>query len=87
MPFARLIGLFPLGIGLTVLGGLWLAPFGEFHSPPLFFRIFGSIIALAFVTFGAVALSGKGLQPTRHLQNLVQQAQRVAVFVTKSAAV
>lgn len=76
MQTARLVGLFPLAIGLTVLGGLWLAPFGEFGSPPLFFRIFGSIIALAFVTFGGVALSGKGLQPTRHVQDVMQQAQR-----------
>ena len=76
MQFARLVGLFPLAIGLTVLGGLWLAPFGEFHSPPLFFRVFGSIIALAFVTFGAVALSGKALQPTHKVQELIQQTQR-----------
>ena len=40
------------GIGLTVLGFLWLSPFGEFGSPPLFFRIFGSFIAIAFVAMG-----------------------------------
>jgi DNA-directed RNA polymerase subunit RPC12/RpoP len=52
MWFARLIGIVPLGIGLTVLGFLWLTPFDEFGSPPLFFRIFGSFVALGFVLFG-----------------------------------
>ena len=52
MWFARLVGIIPLGIGLSVLGFLWLTPFNEFGSPPLFFRIFGSFIALAFVLVG-----------------------------------
>ena len=33
-------GLVFFGIGLTVIGFLWGAPFGEFGSPPLVFRIF-----------------------------------------------
>ena len=38
------------GIGLTVIGFLWTERgFGE---PPLFFKIFGSFIALAFVAVG-----------------------------------
>jgi hypothetical protein len=41
------------GIGLTVLIFLWAAPYGEFGSPPIFFRFFGSFIALAFLIFGA----------------------------------
>jgi DNA-directed RNA polymerase subunit RPC12/RpoP len=40
------------GIGLLVLGFLWSQPFGEFHSPPLFFRLFGSMIAIPFVLIG-----------------------------------
>ena len=40
------------GIGLTVLGFLWLTPFDAFGSPPLFFRILGSFIAVCFVAFG-----------------------------------
>ena len=56
-------GLIFLGIGLTVIGFLWSAPFGEFGSPPLFFRIMGSFIALAFVTMGGAtayaAITGK----------------------------
>jgi DNA-directed RNA polymerase subunit RPC12/RpoP len=69
MWFARLVGIIPLGIGLTVLGFLWLTPFNEFGSPPLFFRIFGSFIALGFVLFGGgmIAVSfrarGVGLPP------------------------
>ena len=39
------------GIGLTVIGFLW----GErgFGEPPLFFKLFGSFIAIAFVAMGA----------------------------------
>lgn len=43
------------GIGLTVLIFLWAAPFGEWDSPPIFFRIFGSFIAIAFVAAGSGA--------------------------------
>ena len=56
-------GLVFLGIGLTVILWLWLSPFGEFGSPPLVFRIFGSFIAVAFVAMGGgiayAALTGK----------------------------
>ena len=45
-------GLGFLGIGLTVLCFLWSMSFSDFHSPPLVFRIFGSIIALLFVAVG-----------------------------------
>jgi hypothetical protein len=50
------------GIGLTVLCFLWFADDG-FGSPPLFFRIFGSFIAIVFVvmggTMGVAALTAK----------------------------
>lgn len=51
------------GVGLTVITFLWTARgFGE---PPLFFKLFGSFIALAFVAFGATFLIGafKGQSP------------------------
>ena len=57
------MGIVPLGIGLTVLGFLWLSPFRQFGSPPLFFRIFGSFIALAFVLHGIALVSGKLTDP------------------------
>ncbi len=41
-----------VGIGVSVLGFLWSQPFGGFGSPPLFFRIFGSFIAIPFVAIG-----------------------------------
>lgn len=51
------------GIGVTVIGFLWTAQ--GFGAPPLFFKIFGSFIALAFVAIGGTlffsALKG---QPT-----------------------
>jgi hypothetical protein len=43
------------GIGLTTIGFLWLAPFGQFDSPPLVFRVFGSFIAIVFVAVGGTA--------------------------------
>jgi hypothetical protein len=46
------------GIGLTVLGFLWLTPFDQFGSPPIFFRIFGSFIAMVFVAVGGATAYG-----------------------------
>ena len=46
------------GIGITMLGFLWLTPFDQFGSPPLFFRIFGSFIALCFVAMGGTTFVG-----------------------------
>jgi len=52
------VGLAFFGIGLGTLGFLWGAPFGEFDSPPLVFRVFGSFIAVVFVAVGgAVAFA------------------------------
>lgn len=56
--FARVFGVIPLGIGLTTIGFLWGTPFGGFGSPPLFFRVFGSFVALGFVLTGAGILFG-----------------------------
>lgn len=57
--FGTLIGIVPLGIGLTVLIFLWATPSDEFGAPPLVFRIFGSFIALGFIGIGGLmAFSG-----------------------------
>jgi hypothetical protein len=57
------------GIGLTVLVFLWGAPFDQFGSPPLFFRVFGSFVALAFVIVGGTvfvaAISGSRFSTQR----------------------
>jgi hypothetical protein len=52
------IGLITAGIGISVLVFLWSEPFGDFGSPPLFFRFFGSFIALAFVLLGGASFIG-----------------------------
>ena len=39
------------GIGLTVLGFLWFGDDG-FGGPPVFFKLFGSFIAIVFVVMG-----------------------------------
>ena len=50
-------------IGLTVILFLWASDPHDFHSPPLFFKIFGSLIAGVFVlvggTVGVSALRAK----------------------------
>ena len=44
-------GLVFLGVGVTVLIFLWSQPDNGF-APPLFFRVMGSFISMAFVAFG-----------------------------------
>ncbi|MEW4531289.1 hypothetical protein [Maioricimonas sp. JC845] len=74
MHFVRLMGLVPLGIGITVLFFLWSQPFGGFHSPPLFFRVFGSFIALAFVLQGLAFLFAS---PEKHLGRMRSMMERM----------
>ena len=76
----RLMGIVPLGIGLTVLGFLWLTPFNEFGSPPLFFRVFGSFIALAFVLTGVGFIAGPSLVRGQgaHLKGMMQDLAKTA---------
>jgi len=69
---ARLIGIVPLGIGLTVLGFAWSNEFGGgmggFGGIPIFFRLFFSFIALGFVIMGAgIVFGGGGLMPPQAL--------------------
>lgn len=53
MRMARLIGIVPLGIGLTVLTFAWSNSFdGGFGGIPIFFRMFVSFIALFFILIG-----------------------------------
>lgn len=70
---AKLFGIVPLGIGLSVIGFLWLSPFGAFHSPPLFFRIFGTFVALPFVFIGVAAFLAKPEQMLGHARERAEQ--------------
>lgn len=75
----RLIGIAPLGIGLTVLTFLWGSSWNGFHSPPLFFRIFGSFVAVPFVLMGAGILFSKSLSPVARLQALRNELQEAGI--------
>jgi hypothetical protein len=68
---ARLFGIIPLGIGLTVLTFAWSDDFGGPFGVPVFFRLFPSFIALGFVFAGGAILFGarKGVR-----SSLVDQA-------------
>ena len=52
-------------VGVAVIGFLWTA--SGFGEPPLFFRVFGSLIALGFVAMGGMlvftAIKGRSLPP------------------------
>jgi hypothetical protein len=70
--FRFIFGIFGV-IGLTIIISMWSAPFNEFGSPPLFFRIFASLIGLAFIAFGfGVAFSKSGNHPGATLSKFSQ---------------
>ena len=64
-------------IGVLVFGNLWLEPFGFMHTP-LFFRLFGSVIALVFVVFGGTigtaAIRNRPLTPVTRRGSRSQDA-------------
>ncbi|WP_237228990.1 hypothetical protein [Rubinisphaera sp. JC750] len=74
------------GIGLSVLIGMWVAPFGAFHSPPLFFRVFASFIAIPFVAVGFGGLYGAitGM-PLTGMQNRFQHTSTLDTSGTRSS--
>ena len=77
MLIARIMGICFGGVGITVLVFLWAAPFGDFHSPPLFFRVFGSFVAIPFVAIGTGALFGKLPNAAVHAAALRSQLQEL----------
>jgi hypothetical protein len=87
-----IMGLVFGGIGLTTLVFLWGSPFGQWDSPPIFFRIFGSFIAIAFVAVGGLAaitaLKG-GATPGGSLlsQSLAEPGIRPAAGATDEASI
>jgi hypothetical protein len=78
---AGAFGLAFAGIGLAILGAMWgpIGPFGgEFGGPPLFFRIFASLIAIPFVAVGGTALFAAvaGASPISPIERLARAARR-----------
>lgn len=47
--FPKLVAVFPMGVGLCLLFGLWT---GQMGNPPFMFKVFGSFIAFFFMTVG-----------------------------------
>ncbi|HEY7115115.1 MAG TPA: hypothetical protein VH475_00930 [Tepidisphaeraceae bacterium] len=78
------MGLAFAGIGVTVLIFLWSAPFGERSSPPLFFRIVGSFIAIMFVLVGGYGgisgLTGRATPTPPTTASPPAQAQTVSGY-------
>ena len=63
---AGVFGVAFAGIGLSVIGFLWFGDDG-FGSPPVIFKLVGSLIASVFVAVGGTAaygaITGRGLTP------------------------
>ena len=78
----RLIGIVPLGIGLTVLGFAWSNEFGGGFGVPVFFRLFFSFVALAFVFTGAGIVFKGG--PFGSSQGLIDRALDLQQQMEKS---
>jgi DNA-directed RNA polymerase subunit RPC12/RpoP len=72
----RMFGIIPFGIGISVLWFLWFDG-DDFHSPPLFFKVSGSFVALGFVMVGTVAFSAGSLINRNRLQKLAQSMQEL----------
>ncbi|WP_437190906.1 hypothetical protein [Planctomicrobium sp. SH527] len=78
LPLQRLVGIVPLGIGLTVLAGVWFSgfglvggPFGDpFDGPPLFFKVFFSFIAIGFILQGLLMLTTDAMFPQGRIREL-----------------
>ena len=76
MQFQRLIGIVPLGIGLTVLIGVWTMPYSGFGAMPIFFRVFASFIALMFVLIGGGAIFGL-TDPAHQMRSRLTQLRQM----------
>jgi predicted lipid-binding transport protein (Tim44 family) len=72
--FPRLIAIFPVGVGLCLLIGLWGGGMG---NPPLMFKVFGSFISFFFMTVGAgiFMAAGKIGDPRRMAESLQDVAK------------
>ncbi len=75
MQFARLFGIAPLGIGLTLLTFLWW-PSSSIHAPPLVFKMFGSFMSIPFILIGGGILFGN-LSPKNRLKSLAAELKEL----------
>lgn len=70
-------------IGVTVIVFLWTDD--EFGEPPVIFRVFGSLIALAFIVFGGAmaisAMTGGASGRSPHLPNAASPSPSSAAYV------
>jgi hypothetical protein len=80
-------GLIFSGIGLTVIGFMWLGLDDDFGSPPVFVKIFASVIALGFVAMGgtlaAASILGGGM--LGRSASIINEAMRRAQEAQNSA--
>jgi DNA-directed RNA polymerase subunit RPC12/RpoP len=72
------------GIGLAVLFFMWGGG-GGFHDPPMFFKIFASLIALPFVAIGATIAVGsfKALTGGDSVSSTINQLKDSATGTTE----
>ena len=75
---SRVVPFFFGCVGVTVLVFLWSQPFGGFGSPPLFFRVFGSFIAIMFclVGFGGAIFGGRMMNQVKARGRQLRRSRR-----------
>lgn len=83
--FPRLIAIFPVGVGLTLLVGLWGGGMG---NPPLMFKLFGSFVCFFFITIGAgiFTAAGKMSDPRQLAKSAHEMAQQLSELQANSNA-
>lgn len=74
--FPKLVAVFPTGVGLCLLIGLWT---GQMGSPPFMFKVFGSFIAFFFmvVGFGFFKAGDLASNPRRMAQSLHEMTKEL----------
>ena len=75
MHFFRFVGIVPVGVGLTLLFGLWTGS-GPFGMAPTMFKIMGSFVALMFLFVGSGFLFAK-IDPEGQMRALSKELQRL----------
>ena len=79
--FTSFFGIIFALVGLSVIVFLWSRPSGGFGSPPVFFRVFGSLIGLAFIGFGVMSAFG-----ALSMGKVMDHARRAAAKARRTGA-